>query len=204
MKWGGNMPPQVSGLYGLLPVARSATGLHQARYLPTRRECLGPMLQAKAAAVWGPADHARRTGLNNPLAVGRGADHAGGALLRDRPPAIRPLSDHAAWAVLLDLAAIRPLSDGAGRTVLGRIDPVAVGRLAARAGRAMLRRIDPVAMGRLTAGAGRALHGTTAPPIPGRAHRAAMAVGQCLSVAAGRRRRRRRGEWQALVADPAR
>src|SRR5262245_53342608 len=158
MKWGGNnASPNVGTLSDFV---RSAAGLHQARYLSTGPECLWPMLQADAAAVRGLADHACRTGLNDPLAVGRGADHASGALLRDRAPAVRPLSDHAAWAVLLDLSAVRPVSDGARRTVLGRIDPVAVGRLAACAGRAMLRRLDPVAMGRLTAGARRALAGT--------------------------------------------
>src|SRR5215470_69638 len=127
------------------------------------------MLQADAAAVRRLAERASRTWGHDPLAVRRCAGHAGGALLRDRPPAIRPLSDHAAWAVLLDLAAIRPVSDGAGRAVPGRIDPVTVRRLTAHAGWAWLH------------------HTAAALAIPGQACRAAMAVAPGLSVAAGRR-----------------
>ena len=163
-----------------------AAGLHQARYLSTRRERLWSVLQSDAAAVRGLAHHAGRAWGHDPLAVRRCAGHAGRAFLRDRPLAVRPLANHAAWAVLgrLDLAAVRPLSDGAART--------------------MLRRINPVAVWRLTAGAGWALldHATATPAIPGQACRAAMAVAPGLSVATGRWRRRR--ERQALVADAAR
>src|SRR6266545_3157982 len=183
MKWGGNMPPHC----GILCQDFSATGFHQAWYLPAGRERLWPMLQSDAAAVRRLADHASRTCGHDPLAVRRRTNHAGRALLRDRPFAVRPLANHAARAVLrrLNLAAIRPLSDGAGRTVPRRIDPVAVGRLAASAGRALLH------------------HATAAPAIPGQACRAAMAVAPGLPIPAGRRRRRRRGERQALVPDTA-